>query len=254
MPFAGIGLHLVIAVFFASHVLRTGQDKYWLMILFAFPGIGSLVYGLMIWLPDARRSHGGRQLVRGAQRLLDPSRELREAQEQLDIAATAGNRLRLADALLGAGRPSEAVVQFQAVLNGVHADDSGVRVRLATAMLDAGQPAAARATLDDLIAERPDFRSPDGHLVYARALAALDERAKAREEFEVLVGYFAGLEARARYAEALLAWGDAPRLRDLLAESNKIGKRMPGAAKTINREWLERLKAVEKQAGSGVAA
>ena len=27
MPFAGIGLHLVIAVFFASHVLRTGQAE-----------------------------------------------------------------------------------------------------------------------------------------------------------------------------------------------------------------------------------
>jgi hypothetical protein len=243
MPFA-LGLHVVIAIFFASHVLRTGQDKYWLMLLFAFPGIGSLVYALTIWLPQARNSHAGRQVLRGATKLLDPSRELREAQEQLDIAATADNRLRLAEALLNYGRPSEAVVQYQAALTGVHKGDPGIRVRLAHALVDAGHPQAARDDLEKLIAEKPEFKSPEGHLVYARALAALDERPRARAEFEVLVGYYAGLEARARYAEALLAWGDAPRLRDLLAESDKIARRMPGAARRINQEWIDVLKAV----------
>jgi hypothetical protein len=248
MPFA-LGLHVVIAIFFASHVLRSGQDRYWLMILFAFPGLGSLVYALMIWLPEFRRSHSGQLVVRGATKLLDPSKELREAQEQLDIAATADNRLRLAEALLNYGRPSEAVVQYQAALAGVHAGDPGIRVRLAHALVDAGHPQAAREDLEKLIAEKPDFKSPEGHLVYARALAALDERPKARAEFEVLVGYYAGLEARARYAEALLAWGDGPRLRDLLAEGEKLVKRMPGAARNINREWIDTLKAVEKKAG-----
>ena len=203
----------------------------------------------MNWLPEFRQSHAGRQVVRGATKLLDPSKELREAQEQLDIAATADNRLRLAEALLDYGRPSEAVVQYQAALAGVHAGDPGIRVRLAHALVDAGHPQAAREDLEKLIAGQPDFKSPEGHLVYARALAALDERAKARTEFEVLVGYYAGMEARARYAEALLAWGDAPRLRDLLAEAQKIEKRMPGAAREINREWLDRIRAVEKQAG-----
>jgi hypothetical protein len=253
VPFA-LGLHVVIAIFFASHVLRTGQDKYWLMILFAFPGLGSLVYALMIWLPEFRQSHAGRQVVRGATKLLDPSKELREAQEQLDIAATAANRLRLAEALLEYGRPSEAVVQYQAALAGVHAGDPGIRVRLAHALVDAGHPQAAREDLEKLIADKPDFKSPEGHLVYARALAALDERAQARAEFEVLVGYYAGMEARARYAEALLAWGDGPRLRDLLAESQKIVKRMPGAAHEINRDWIDVLKAVDKKAGAGQLA
>jgi hypothetical protein len=253
MPFA-IGLHVVIAIFFASHVLRSGQDKYWLMILFAFPGLGSLVYALMIWLPEFRRSHSGQLVVRGATRLLDPGKELRAAQEQLDIAATADNRLRLAEALLDYGRPSEAVVHYQAALVGVHAGDPGIRVRLAHALVDAGHPQAAREDLEQLIADKPDFRSPEGHLVYARALAALDERPRAREEFEVLVGYYAGLEARARYAQALLAWGDAPRLRELLAEGEKIIKRMPGAAREINREWIDVLKDVGRKAGAGQVA
>jgi hypothetical protein len=254
MPFAGLGLHIVIAAFFAHHVLRTGQDKYWLWLLFAFPLLGSAVYAMVVFLPDLRHSPQGRLVVRGARRLLDPTRELRAAQEQLDIAATADNRLRLAEALLEAGRASEAVVQYQAALAGVHARDPSIRVRLAHALVDAGQPQAARTDLEALIAEQPNFRSPEGHLVYARALAALDERPKAREEFEVLVGYFAGLEARARYAEALLAWNDGARLRDLLAESNQAIRRMPGAARNINQPWIEMLKGVEKRAGAALPA
>ena len=78
MPFAGIGLHLAIAIYFAAHAMKTGQDRYWLWILIGMPGIGSLAYALLVWLPDFRRSHGGAQLVRGAQRFFDPSRELLE--------------------------------------------------------------------------------------------------------------------------------------------------------------------------------
>src|SRR4249919_3386393 len=122
MP-VGIGLHVLIAIFFAAHVIRTGQDKYWLWILFGFPFLGSVVYGITIWLPAARHTRQGRQVVRGVQRLLDPSKELRAAQEALDIAATPDNRLRLADALRNAGRASEAVVQYQGVLAGIYAKD-----------------------------------------------------------------------------------------------------------------------------------
>lgn len=245
MPYAGLGLHVIVAIHFASHVLRTGQDRYWLMILFAFPLFGSLVYFLMIWLPDARRSTHGQMVARGVQKLLDPTRELRAAQDALELAATPANRLRLADALMGAGRASEAVVQYQSVLSGLYADDPQVRIHLAAALVEAGQPQEARSLLDKLIADMPRLKSPEGHLTYARAVAALGDRERAREEFESLVAYYAGLEARARYAEVLLAWRDNERLLGLMAETNRIVRRMPGGARELNKEWLQRLKKVE---------
>jgi len=245
MPYAGLGLHVLVAIYFAAHVLRTGQDRYWLMILFAFPLLGSLVYFAMVWLPDARRSTQGQMVARGVQKLLDPSRELRAAQEALEVAATPANRLRLADALLGMGRASEAVVQYQAVLSGLYADDPQVRIHLARALLEAGNAHEARVLLDKLIAEQPKLKSPEGHLIYARAVAALGDRSRAHEEFESLVSYYAGLEARARYAEVLLAWGETARLLPLVTESGKIAKRMPGATRDLNREWIARLKKVE---------
>jgi len=240
-----LGLHVLVAIFFAVHVIRTGQDRYWLWILFGFPLLGSVVYGIAIWLPAMRHSRQGRQVVSGVQRLLDPSKELRAAQEALDISATPNARLRLADALLNAGRASEAVAQYHEVLTGIYAKDPQIRVHLAAALLGAGKATDARAELEQLIAEQPNFKSPEGHLIYARAVAATGDRPKAREEFETLVGYYAGLEARARYAELLLEWGDLARCRQLMDESMKIAGRMPGGARAINSDWLAMLKKVE---------
>ena len=245
MPYFGLGLHFIIAIYFASHAVRTGQDRYWLMILFMFPLLGSLVYFLTTWLPDARNSTQGRMVARGVQKLLDPTRELRSAQEAIDVASTPANRLRLADALMGAGRASEAVVQYQSVLSGLYADDPQVRMHLARALLESGKPNDARVMLEQLIAEQPKLKSPEGHLVYARAVAALGDRGRAHEEFDSLVSYYAGLEARARYAEVLLEWRDGARLHALMAETNKIVRRMPGATRDLNKEWIARLKKVE---------
>lgn len=247
MPIAGLGLHLLIAIFFATHVVRTGQDKYWLWLLFMFPLLGSLVYALTIWLPDARHSRQGQQVALGLRKIIDPSRELREAQEALEGAATPDNRLRLADALLDAGRASEAVAQYQAVLSGIYARDPGITVRYAGALLEAGKPLEAHDCLGRLIREQPEFKSPEGHLVFARSIAALGDREKTHEEFGVLVGYYAGLEARARYAGILLSWGERERARALVDDSLKLAGRMPGYTREMNKPWLQELKRVQEQ-------
>lgn len=252
MPIAGLGLHILIALCFAVHALRTGQDKYWLFILFMFPLFGSLVYAVAIWLPEVRHSHAGRRVVAGVQRAIDPGRELREAQDAFDLAATADNRLRLAEALLEAGRPTEAVQQFRAAMRHVHSGDPTMQVRLAAALLESGDAAAARDELEALRRAHPQFRSPEGHLIYARALAAAGERERAREEFEALVVYYAGFEARARYAEVLLQWGEASAARGLAETALKHAARMPKYSRRMNAEWLKQLEKIAR--GEATAA
>jgi hypothetical protein len=247
MPILGIGLHVIIALFFAIHAMRTNQDRYWFMILFAFPGLGSLIYGLMIWLPDARNSRHGRSIENTLINVLDPSRELRQAQEALDIAATPDNRLRIAHALVNAKRASEAIPQFQSVLSGIYANDPKIQTFLARAFLEAGNFREAKDLLDQIIRVNPNYKSPDGHLLYARALAALDERKLARDEYEVLIDYFVGLEARARYVESLIKWGDPYRALQVLEAGLKIAKRMPRSAFEMNQEWIAILEKAKKQ-------
>lgn len=246
MPIAGLGLHLIVAIFFAVHAVRTGQDKYWLMILFMAPLLGSLVYAIAIWLPEMRHSHAGRQLVRGVRDIVDPDRELRAAQDAYDTVASADNRIRLADALLAKGRATEAAVQFRAAMSSVHRDDPAIHVRLAHALLESGDAAAAREELDALRRAHPSFRSQEGHLYYARALADLGQREQAREEFDALIGYYAGFEPRARYAEALLRWGERDAARDLAAASMKQAARLPKYSRRMNHEWIKRLERITR--------
>lgn len=246
MPIAGLGLHILIALCFAVHALRTGQDKYWLFILFMFPLFGSLVYAVAIWLPEIRHSYAGRRVVAGVQRALDPGRDLREAQEAFDLTASADNRLRLADALLAAGHPTDAVEQYRAAMRNVHRDDPVIHVRLAHALLESGRAADARDELDALRRAHPGFRSPEGHLIYARALAGLGERERTREEFESLIGYYAGFEARARFAEVLHGWDEIEAARGLAQTALRHAAKMPGYSRRMNSEWLKRLERIAR--------
>ena len=78
MPVAGVGLHLLVALFFAVHVVRNGRPIFGL-ILFSFAWFGSLVDFAAIWLPNSPVQHGARKGVAVAAKSLDPTRELRVA-------------------------------------------------------------------------------------------------------------------------------------------------------------------------------
>lgn len=251
MHIFGIGLHLLVALYFAVHAIRNGRELYWLFVLFAFPLLGSLVYALAIWLPDQRGSRAVRTVKRAAGELLNPGRELREARQALEATPSPSNHLRLADALLAMGQAENALEHYSQARRGIHADDPEIEVRHAQALLDAGHPEDARAVLEALIARRPDFRSARGHLVYARAVAAGGDRARAREEFDAVIQGFAGLEARARYAEALLEWGDREDAAEVAGEALKLAERMPAHSKELNAEWRRRLKAVAARTRAG---
>lgn len=247
----GIGLHIVIALFFAVHAVRSGQDRYWLIILFMFPLLGSIVYAVAIWLPEQRHSPRAHALQRGMRKVIDPDRELRLAMTAFEDSPTTEHRLRLGDALLDCGRASEAVPHFQHALRGIHADDPDIQVRLARAYLEAGHAHHARELLDRLIAARPDYRSPDGHLTYARAVAAAGERDKAREEFQTLIGYSSSYEPIACYVEQLLAWGEAAEAAETGEAALARAGRLPGYARKLQKPYLARIRQALRQGPAG---
>ena len=93
MPVA-IGLHVIVALYFAIHAIRHGQQMYWLLILFMFPLLGSIVYFFAIYLPKSRLERGARKVVAVVGKVLDPTRELRDARAAFDYTPTAQNQRR----------------------------------------------------------------------------------------------------------------------------------------------------------------
>jgi len=228
MPFFGLGVHVLIALFFAVHAVRSGRPIYWLFILFSFPLLGSLVYFLVEYLPGTRLDRNVGHAARTFAKSLDPGRELRDARHAFDLSPTVQNRLRLGKALLASGSPAEAIVQFDACLQGPFANDPEIRFNGALARLDSRQAAPALELLVGLGKTHPDFRAEAVSLLTARALSDLGRNDEARREFESALSRFDSIEVRARYAIWAAQAGDlatAQRMRDELSKSEKYWDR-----------------------------
>lgn len=77
--------HIICAVFFAIHAVRTRKELYWVMILILFPLFGSVIYFFAVYLPEFRVPNQVRKVTNAAISALDPGRELREAQQAFDL-------------------------------------------------------------------------------------------------------------------------------------------------------------------------
>jgi hypothetical protein len=228
MPLFGLGLHVLIALIFAVHAVRTGRPIYWLFILFSFPLLGSLVYFLIEYLPGTRLQRNVGLATRSAVRSLDPGRELRQARRAFDLSATVQNRMRLANALLAAGDAPGAVQHFDACLQGPFASDPEIRLSAARARLQNRQPLPALELLIGLRQGSPEFRPEQVSLQMAQALADAGRHEEARKEFEAALARFDSVEVRANYAIWAARSGDlatARRMREELAKTEQYWDR-----------------------------
>lgn len=249
MPYIGIGLHVLAAIYFAVHAIRSGQSLYWLILLFSFPLLGSVVYFLAIYFPEVRHSRGARKAMRSAKQLVNPGKELRNARAELARTPTVQNRVRLGMTLLDAGQTEEARTLLEQAASSPLGDDPYILTGLARARLDSGQAALAAETLDGLFTRYPDARrKPEQTLLYAQALAAT-EAPEARTAFERAVECGNDAAARCLFAEWLMAQpqpADREPARSLFASIIDDAKHWSRFARSHNAAWLERTKVAMK--------
>ena len=243
MPIVGLGLHVLIALFFAVHAVRSGQNMYWLFILFAFPLFGSIVYFVVIFLPSSRLERGARKVVAAATKAMDPTRELREARSAFEYTPTAGNQSRFAAALLESGLAEEAAANYEACLKGPFASDPLIRFGAARAFIECRRYTQALSHLDAIRASDPEFRPEQTALLRARALAGDGRTGDARTEFESALARFGSFEVRAEYALWAVASGDAATATRLKAELDQTIKRWDRHTRDHNADLIGRLSA-----------
>jgi hypothetical protein len=245
MPFAGLGLHIILALCCAVHAVRSGQQLYWLVILFTFPLLGSLVYFVVIYLPQSRLDRGARRVVAAASRAIDPGREVREAHAAFEDTPTAQNQMRLAAALLESGQAEEAAQLYAACLQGPFASDAEIRLGAGRAFAECGRFDEALLYLEAVRAQRPDYRPDAVSLLLARSYAGTSRTAQARAEFESALARFGTFEARAEYAIWALAIGDNATAARLQAEIDKITPRWNALNRELNEPVMRRLRAAQ---------
>lgn len=222
----------------AVHVVRSGRPMYWIWLLLIGSYLAVIVYVVVAVIPDLRNDPRGRAAARNVLNTFDPERRRREIRTRLDVADTVDNRKALAEESLRLGDYANAADLYRSSLKGLYATDPMLMLGLAQAEAGTGDHAAARATLDALIKANPQFRSADGHLLYARCLEELGEHDKAIGEYEVLARSYPGEEARVRYGSLLMKCGRRGDARGVFEDVLKRARAAPGYYRRKEQEWI----------------
>lgn len=235
--------HMLLAIGFAVHAMKTGRPFYWLYILLFIPGLGSIAYVLFELLPELAHTRRARKVATDLGTVMDPDREWRRRREAAELTDSVAAKRAFAEECERKGMWEDAISLYRGAATGLFADDPAVLVPLARAELGSGDGKAALATLDALRAAHPKLRDQEAHLLYARALESQDRLDEAVAEYDALVGYYAGLEARTRYGLLLLKRGDPGKAREFFEEVVRVS----GAPRVIvtdsDRDWLKVAKA-----------
>jgi hypothetical protein len=222
------------------HVIKTGRNQLWIWVLLLLPaGIGALAYVAVEIIPELLRSRTAQRTARGFRKALDPDADLRRYESEARIGGNVASRQRYAEELARHERFDEAIAQYRQSLSGLYEHDPNLMLGLAQAQFAKGDAAGARSTLDELIRLNPDFRSPVGHLLYARALEAEGNVAKALEEYRVVALSYPGAEAAVRYAQLLQAQGERAEAQRIVRELLEQARIAPGHYRRAQRSWLE---------------
>jgi hypothetical protein len=228
-------LSILLQASLVVHVIKTGRNQIWIWALILLPLAGPIAYVAVEILPDLFRS----RTARGLKKAMDPTADLRRYEGESRVAGNVASRQRYAQELVRHERYDEAIAQYQQALTGLYQHDPNLMLGLAQAQFSKGDAPAARATLDELIASNPDFRSPAGHLLYARALEAEGNTVKALEEYSVVAPAYPGAEAAVRYAQLLQAQGRKAEAQKVARELLDQARISPAHYRRAQREWLD---------------
>ena len=232
-------LSLAVQAALIVHVIRTGRNTLWIMAIALLPAAGSLAYVVVELLPGVVGGQTARRTKAGMQRLIDPRRDLRRAAAEVAISGNVDARRRLAQELYEHGQYAEAIAVYEAGLKGIFEHDATLLLGRARAEFERGDTAAARATLERLIANNPDFTSAEGHLLYARALEGDNALAASEHEYAAVAPGYPGAEARLRYGLLLKRLGKHDAASTLFKDLIDGAKLAPPHYRRAQAEWLD---------------
>ena len=232
-------LSILIQVILIIHVIKTGRNQIWIWVLALLSIPGAIAYIVVELLPDVFRSRAAQRTARGFKKAMDPTADLRRYENEARVTGNVATKQRYAEELTRQGRYDDAIEQFKQALTGLYEHDPNLMLGIARAQFGKGDAAGARATLDDLIRVNPDFRSPDGHLLYARSLESEGNIDKAIEEYRVLATSYPGAEAAVRYAQLLKSQGRSDEARKVARDLLEQARIAPAHYRKAQKSWLD---------------
>ncbi len=233
-------LSIVVQAALIVHVIKTGRNMLWIWAIALLPLVGCLAYGAVEILPEIMGGRTARRAKSGVRRMIDPDRELRRANAEVEISGNVDARRRLAEELLERGQFDAAIEVYDGALKGIFEHDPVLLLGLARAQFGRQDFPAARSTLERLTSHNPDFRSPDAQLLYARTLEVMDSLEEAERAYAAAAPVYPGAEARLRYAVLLKRRGKLAEAQRVLKDLLDGAQLSPAHYRRAQAQWLER--------------
>ena len=227
-----------IQILLVIHVLKTGRNRYWIYLLIFLPLIGGIAYLVIEILPEFSGSIQGQRAMRGVRDAVNPGAELQTHQAAWDQSPNADNARRYAQALLNQGLYSQANEVLDQALAGFFSTEPSLLLLKAKSKFDSGDYEECIQILELLQEANPEFKSAEGHLLYAQALEAAGKTDKALEEYRKVSLYFPGIEARYRLGLALDAAGNKSEAINEFELLFKDAEVAPAHFQKSQKKWL----------------
>jgi hypothetical protein len=239
IPLPLLILSLGFSIGLCVHVVRTGQDSFWLWIILMFQGIGGLAYLAIIVIPGLFGGQAARALRKNARAALDPHRAYREARAAADDSPTVYNRMKLAAAAAALGRHDEAEALYRDAAQGIHAEDPALLLGRAQALVELGRYEEALQVLQVLGEVAEGGRTAQAALAMGRALQGLGRMREADTAYQWAAGRLPGLEGLARYAAFLRATGRDAEADEALAEIDRRAAKATAKFRKEAQGWRD---------------
>lgn len=232
-------LSLALQIYFGIHAVKTGRPFVWVLVIILTSVFGCAAYVIIELVPEWLASSKGHKFKNAVGAKIDPEKDLKAAQQACEKVDTAKNRLELAEQYLKLNRHQEARDVYARSLTGIYAEDPQFLLGLAKAEFGLDNFAEAIAALDKLKATNPDYKSPEGHLLYARALENAGRIPEAIYEYEALSKYYPTPEPMCRLAQMYQKQGEKGRAAELF---QTVIQRSVTAGKLFNetnKDWIK---------------
>lgn len=220
------------------HALHRGYSHSFVMLVLLVPLVGAIGYLIVEFAPRLYEAHVRKTLMHFQRP--NPYQLLQAKLHAANEKPTIENKHALAKAYLELHEHEQALQLLDSLLKNQFSHDPFLLQDKAKALFGLEKFHEAKFVLEILFKHRSIHSSDaEGHLLYARTLAALGEFQQANYEFERLHHYYTGLAASYYYLRHLRQLNHETRAEEVLRHMQKRLKRLPKHYRGKESAWLK---------------
>jgi len=227
---------LILEGFCVYHVIKKGNQYWWIGLIVFLPVIGCLIY---LFSEVFTRTEVD-NIQSNLSAIVNPTGKIRELEERLKFTDTFQNRVLLADAYLASGNTDKAIELYESCLSS-DLPDHHVPMQLMLCYFEKERYADV-VKMGERVNKSIEFSRSRSKLIYALSLEKIEKNELAEQQFKSMNGRFSNHESRISYGQFLLRAGRDAEAKEDFTEMYDEVSHLNGRERRANRIWYAKAK------------